>query len=127
MQVLQRVILPADDQLDTTALYVDAGPANGIRLRENDEFARNPKSTEEKLHFVSSGGEEVHFEDVLSRSSVRLRAGEQLSFGTYFNAFPASYWRRWTDLQMVRLVVRTTGHGTVTVYKSNARGTLQRV
>lgn len=127
MQVLQRVILPADDQLDTTALYVDAGPANGIRLRENDEFARNPKAPEDKLHFVSSGSEEVHFEDVLSRSSIRLRAGEQLSFGTYFNAFPASYWRRWTDLQSVRLVVRTTGHGTVTVYKSNARGTLQRV
>lgn len=127
MQVLQRVILPSDDQIDTTSLYVDAGPANGIRLRENDEFARNPKPPEEKLHFVSSGSEEVHFEDVLSRSSVRLRAGEQLSFGTYFNAFPASYWRRWTDLQSIRLVVRTTGHGTVTVFKSNARGTLQRV
>ena len=23
--------------------------------------------------------------------------GERLSFGTYFNAFPARYWRRWTD------------------------------
>ncbi|MCA4132265.1 glycosyltransferase [Arthrobacter sp. M4] len=126
-QILQRVILPPDGEVDTTSLYVDAGPANGIRLRENDEFARNPKSPEDKLHFVSSGGEEVHFEDILSRHSVRLRAGAQLSFGTYFNAFPASYWRRWTDLQSVRLVVRTSGHGTISVYKSNARGTLQRV
>lgn len=127
LEVLQRVILPPEGQVDTTSLYVDAGPANGIRLRENDEFARNPKSLEEKLHFVSSGGGDVHFEDILSRRSVRLAAGQQLSFGTYFNAFPASYWRRWTDVQSVRLVVRTRGHGAISVYKSNARGTLQRV
>ena len=25
-----------------------------------------------------------------------MKSGERLSFGTYFNAFPASYWRRWT-------------------------------
>ncbi|UVJ41630.1 glycosyltransferase [Arthrobacter sp. CJ23] len=124
---LQRVILPPESQMDTLSLYVDAGPANGIQLRENDEFARNPKSLEEKLHLVSSGGHDVHFEDVLSRHSLLLRAGEQLSFGTYFNAFPASYWRRWTTLRTVRLTVRTSGHGTITVNKSNARGTLQRV
>ena len=124
---LQRVILPPESQMDTLSLYVDAGPASGIRLRETDEFARNPKPLDEKLHLVSSGGHEVHFEDILSRQSLNLRAGEQLSFGTYYNAFPASYWRRWTPLRSVRLQVRTSGHGTVTVYKSNARGTLQRV
>ncbi|MGN7249523.1 glycosyltransferase [Arthrobacter sp. SAFR-014] len=124
---LQRVILPPESQTDTLSLYVDAGPASGIRLSETDEFARNPKALDEKLHLVSSGGREVHFEDILSRHSLKVRAGEQLSFGTYFNAFPASYWRRWTPLRSVRLVVRTSGHGTITVNKSNARGTLQRV
>ncbi|XAS65849.1 glycosyltransferase [Pseudarthrobacter sp. So.54] len=124
---LQRVILPSADQTDTIPLYVDAGPASGIRLRENDELARTPKLPEDKLQMFSSGSRQARFEDLLSRRSMRVRSGEQLSFGTYFNAFPASYWRRWTSVRDIRLVVRTTGTGAVTVYKSNARGSVQRV
>lgn len=124
---IQRIILPSPDQPDTVSLYVDAGSASGIRLRENDEFARTPKLLEDKLHMSSSESREAHFEDLLSRHSMRVRSGEQISFGTYFNAFPASYWRRWTSVRDVRLVVQTKGTGTVTVYKSNARGSVQRV
>jgi galactofuranosylgalactofuranosylrhamnosyl-N-acetylglucosaminyl-diphospho-decaprenol beta-1,5/1,6-galactofuranosyltransferase len=124
---LQRVILPSADQMDTVSLYVDAGTASGIRLRENDELARTPKLPEQKLQMFSSGSREAHFEDLLTRQSMRVRSGEQMSFGTYFNAFPASYWKRWTSVRDVRLVVSTTGTGTVTVYKSNARGSVQRV
>ncbi|MDR7157738.1 glycosyltransferase [Arthrobacter sp. BE255] len=124
---IQRVILPSQDQPDTVSLYVDAGTASGIRLRENDELARTPKLPEQKLQMFSSGSREAHFEDLLTRHSMRVRSGEQISFGTYFNAFPASYWRRWTDVRDVRLVVSTSGTGTVTVYKSNARGSVQRV
>ena len=124
---LQRVILPSADQMDTVSLYVDAGTASGVRLRENDELARTPKLPEQKLQMFSSGSREAHFEDLLTRQSMRVRSGEQMSFGTYFNAFPASYWKRWTSVRDVRLVVRTSGTGTVTVYKSNARGSVQRV
>jgi galactofuranosylgalactofuranosylrhamnosyl-N-acetylglucosaminyl-diphospho-decaprenol beta-1,5/1,6-galactofuranosyltransferase len=124
---IQRVILPSTDQTDTVSLYVDAGTASGIRLRENDEFARTPKLLEDKLQMFSSESREAHFEDLLGRHSMRVRSGEQISFGTYFNAFPASYWRRWTSVRDIRLVVETSGPGTVTVYKSNARGSVQRV
>lgn len=124
---IQRVILPSPDQPDTVSLYVDAGSASGIRLRENDEHARTPKGLEHKLQMFSSGGREAHFEDLLTRQSMRVRSGEQISFGTYFNAFPASYWRRWTSVREIRLTVNTRGTGTVTVYKSNARGSVQRV
>jgi galactofuranosylgalactofuranosylrhamnosyl-N-acetylglucosaminyl-diphospho-decaprenol beta-1,5/1,6-galactofuranosyltransferase len=126
-KTIQRVILPSADQTDTMPLYVDAGTASGIRLRENDELARTPKHPEEKLQMFSSGGREAHFEDLLTRHSMRVRSGEQISFGTYFNAFPASYWRRWTSVRDIRLTVKTSGTGTVTVYKSNARGSVQRV
>lgn len=126
-RTIQRVILPSADQTDTIPLYVDAGPASGIRLRENDELARAPKLPEDKLQMFSSGVSQAHFEDLLSRESMRVRSGEQISFGTYFNAFPASYWRRWTSVRDIRLVVKTKGAGTVTVYKSNARGSIQRV
>ncbi|WP_258802657.1 glycosyltransferase [Pseudarthrobacter sp. NS4] len=124
---LQRVIFPPESGVDTMSLYADAGPATGVRFKESDEYARNPKPAEEKLHLVGSSQREVHFDDLLSRHSIRVRSGEQLSLGTYFNAFPASYWRRWTHLRDIRLVVETSGHGSVAVYKSNARGTLQRV
>lgn len=124
---IQRVILPSADQTDTIPLYVDAGPASGIRLRENDELARSPKLPEDKLQMFSSGSRQAHFEDLLSRQSMRVRSGDQISFGTYFNAFPASYWRRWTSVRDIRLVVQTNGTGAVTVYKSNARGSVQRV
>ncbi|TDL41572.1 glycosyltransferase [Arthrobacter nitrophenolicus] len=124
---LQRVIFPPESGVDTMSLYADAGPATGVRFKESDEFARNPKPVEQKLHLVGSNTREVHVDDLLSRQSVRVRSGEQLSLGTYFNAFPASYWRRWTHLRDIRLVVETSGRGSVTVYKSNARGTIQRV
>ncbi|WP_284249274.1 glycosyltransferase [Litorihabitans aurantiacus] len=50
-----------------------------------------------------------------------------MSFATYFNAFPASYWRRWTSADSVRLSVGIDAAATITVYKSNARGVAQRV
>lgn len=124
---LQRVIFPPESGVDTMSLYADAGPAAGARFKESDEFARNTKPVEEKLHLVGTSSRTVHFDDLLSRHSIRVRAGEQLSLGSYFNAFPASYWRRWTPLREIRLVLETAGHGSVAVYKSNARGTVQRV
>lgn len=66
-------------------------------------------------------------ENVLSRSSTRVRAGERVSLGTYFNAFPASYWQRWSVLKSVTLTVRTEGQGTVLVYRTNSNGQQQRV
>ena len=45
-----------------------------------------------------------------------------MSFATYFNAFPASYWRRWSTLESVVLRVELTGTGRVDVYRSKATG-----
>jgi galactofuranosylgalactofuranosylrhamnosyl-N-acetylglucosaminyl-diphospho-decaprenol beta-1,5/1,6-galactofuranosyltransferase len=52
-RMIQRVILPSADQTDTIPLYVDAGPASGIRLRENDELARSPKLPEDKCRCLA--------------------------------------------------------------------------
>lgn len=126
-RTIQRVVLPAEGQADTMPLYVDAGPISGFRLIENDEWARKGKKRDEKLSLFGSVQADAHIEDVRSRRSIFVREGAQLSFGTYFNGFPASYWRRWTTLSSIRLTVKTTGQGSVLVYKSSARGTLQRV
>ena len=45
-----------------------------------------------------------------------------MSFATYFNAFPASYWRRWSTLTSVVLRVELTGVARVDVYRSKATG-----
>ncbi|WP_422933679.1 glycosyltransferase [Sinomonas sp. P47F7] len=122
-QTLQRVILPPQAQMDTVPLYVDMGAAAGVQLpTTGDQDKRDAKP-----RTINSVTREAHAEDFLSRSSMSVRPGERVSFGTYFNAFPASYWRRWTTVDSVRLTVTTTGTGAIIVYKSNSRGSLQRV
>lgn len=123
-QTLQRIILPAQSQMDTVPLYVDMGSAMGMQL---PTVAGGQTKRPAPMSRVSAPSKEAHVEDFLSRHSTKIRAGERVSFGSYFNAFPASYWRRWTDVDNVRLRVRTQGTGSVIVYKSNARGALQRV
>ena len=67
-------------------------------------------------------------DQILGRYSYRVGAGQRTSFATYFNAFPASYWRRWTIVDDVNLTVEVQGRGaTVIVYKSMAKGHSQRV
>jgi galactofuranosylgalactofuranosylrhamnosyl-N-acetylglucosaminyl-diphospho-decaprenol beta-1,5/1,6-galactofuranosyltransferase len=122
-QTLQRVILPSASQMDTVPLYMDMGTATGIQLPTVGD--RDGQGATARA--FSSPAKEAHVEDFLSRHSTSVRSGERVSFGSYFNAFPASYWRRWTTVDKIRLQVRTQGTGSVIVYKSNARGSLQRV
>ncbi|WP_369132684.1 glycosyltransferase [Modestobacter sp. I12A-02662] len=62
-----------------------------------------------------------------SRSDATIAAGNEVSFATYFNAFPASYWRRWTVLPAVILGMRVSGPGRVDVYRSKADGSIIHV
>jgi galactofuranosylgalactofuranosylrhamnosyl-N-acetylglucosaminyl-diphospho-decaprenol beta-1,5/1,6-galactofuranosyltransferase len=61
---------------------------------------------------------------VAGRRSFRVPGGGRVSFDTFFNAFPAGYWRRWTDVGGLQLRVTATGHGRVDVYRSSGRGRL---
>jgi galactofuranosylgalactofuranosylrhamnosyl-N-acetylglucosaminyl-diphospho-decaprenol beta-1,5/1,6-galactofuranosyltransferase len=61
---------------------------------------------------------------VESRATGLLAAGDEVSFATYFNAFPAAYWRRWTSLERVTLRLRLSGAGRVDVYRSKADGSI---
>ena len=108
LREVARVVLPEAKDLDALPLYVD-GPLRKERSSgSSDEVAEHP-------------------DDILSRRSMRIRSGRRVSFGSYFNAFPASYWRRWTVAEKVVLSVATTGAGSLIVYRSNARGISQRV
>jgi galactofuranosylgalactofuranosylrhamnosyl-N-acetylglucosaminyl-diphospho-decaprenol beta-1,5/1,6-galactofuranosyltransferase len=110
-RTLQRVVLPLGLDPDVLPLYVELGPSSGAAS------VAAPVVT----------AREQHPENVVDRRRLRVEAGTRASFATYFNAFPASYWRRWTVLEEVELVVRLDGPATVAVYRSTATGTSERV
>ncbi len=58
----------------------------------------------------------------LSRTSCTIPGGTEISFESYFNAFPASYWRRWSQLDEVQLRVELTGDARIDIYRSKIDG-----
>jgi galactofuranosylgalactofuranosylrhamnosyl-N-acetylglucosaminyl-diphospho-decaprenol beta-1,5/1,6-galactofuranosyltransferase len=111
-RVLARVVFPTDGDLDVLPLYVD-GQQVPVAVEEG--------GTVIPVQFDQSP------DQVLGRRSYRLDHGQRASFATYFNAFPAGYWRRWSTLSSVVLEARMRGTGTLVVYRSSARGATARV
>ena len=107
--VLQNVVFPLDRDPDLLPLYADPETWTSVE----DEPIR-----------VSA---HAHLGNVLGRHRARVGAGRRVSFGAYFNAFPASYWQHWTGVRQIALTVRTTGPATVLVYRSNGSGVRQRL
>ena len=128
-RLLQRQILPVDGDSDVLPLYVDPEEP---RL-DSDKYEIGSNRSAKALNAAAvrqstSTGRSLHPDEIESRTAVRVRPETRLSFGSYFNAFPASYWRRWSIVTAVRLTVRLTGAGaSLIVYKSMARGHSQRV
>ena len=113
-RVLQRVVMPLEADQDILPLYVEGAQQQPAAL-----IAR------EGAHGAPADRQDLS--QVLSRGSYAVRAQERTSFGTYFNAFPASYWRRWTIIDRVTLRVVVTGAADIIVYRSNAKGNVYRV
>jgi galactofuranosylgalactofuranosylrhamnosyl-N-acetylglucosaminyl-diphospho-decaprenol beta-1,5/1,6-galactofuranosyltransferase len=63
-------------------------------------------------------------DDDAARSLYRHDDG---SFASYFDAFPASYWQRWSVLSGIELRVRPAGSGELHVWRSDAEGRAREV
>jgi len=128
-RLLQRQILPIDGDTDVFKLYVD--PEAGVLDADKYEVGSNRAAQQlngAAMRQSLSTGASIHPDQILSRTALRIPAEGRLSFGSYFNAFPASYWRRWTIVTDVTLTLVVEGCGaTVTVYRSMANGRSQRV
>ena len=61
------------------------------------------------------------------RTAITVHAGQHASFCTYFNAFPAGYWRRWTHVASVRFTARIRGRGMLQLMRSTGRGLIHPV
>ena len=70
--------------------------------------AARPVTTQSVIRF-GVGAAAYPAEEILPRRSAAISEGGRVSFGTYFNAFPASYWRRWTTVDSVTLRIRVAG------------------
>lgn len=128
-RVLQRFVLPADRDLDVVPLYVDTEPAALDADKDSIGANKSAKAVNNALNRnAMSGGTALHPDDIIDRRTLRVGPASRVSLGTYFNGFPASYWRRWTVVEEVRLDVTVRGVGaSVVVYRSMANGRSQRV
>src|SRR5947209_4483988 len=93
VSLLSRIILPRPGEpLDVRKLYLEESTTNARRAH------------------------------ALTRTTLQIGAESEVSFATYFNAFPASYWRRWSMLTSVVLRAELLGTGRVDVYRTKATG-----
>ncbi|MDI9915427.1 glycosyltransferase [Rhodococcus sp. IEGM 1379] len=93
ISLLQRILLPrAGEPLDVRTLYLEESTSN------------------------------THRAHPLSRTSLAIGAESEVSFCSYFNAFPASYWRRYSILTAVVLRIAVSGHCRIDIYRSKADG-----
>ena len=127
--MLQRQVLPIDGDTDVFRLYVDPEAA----VLDADKYEVGSSRAAQNLNSAqmrqsTSTGVSIHPDQILDREALHLPMEQRISFGSYFNAFPASYWRRYTIVTDVTLTLKVEGAGaTVTVYRSMANGRSQRV
>ncbi len=138
LRVLQRVVFP-DGDLDVVPLYVethmDRGAAELAAEMATEQLtgrkAPGAGSVPVANAAVGEAQSVIRFgadvpaypgEDAGPRRSAVISEGRRVSFATYFNAFPASYWRRWTVVDSVTLRIRVAGESTIVLYRSTAKG-----
>src|SRR3954454_15969981 len=116
--LLQRVILPrSGDPMSVRALYVDE--RSGLALATVPALPGAVVTSTVHLEGSAVSGRRLR---VTSRTSACLPEQTEVSFGAYFNAFAAGYWRHWTPLTAVHLRLRLEGSGRVDVYRTKADG-----
>src|SRR3954465_1005145 len=116
--LLQRVILPrAGDPMSVRALYMDE--RTGIRMTTAPGDPYGAPVTPVHLEGSATSARKLL---PTSRTSAVISAQSEVSFGAYFNAFAAGYWRRWSRLTEVHLRLDVEGAGRVDVYRTKADG-----
>jgi galactofuranosylgalactofuranosylrhamnosyl-N-acetylglucosaminyl-diphospho-decaprenol beta-1,5/1,6-galactofuranosyltransferase len=140
LRVLQRIVFPLDD-LDVVPLYVETNLERGAAELASEALTESlsrdkvlTATTSTPVVSAAVAGESqsvIRFgadltgarpEEAGPRRTAEIMPGRRVSFSTYFNAFPASYWRRWTDIAAVTLRIRLAGESTVVIYASSAKG-----
>jgi galactofuranosylgalactofuranosylrhamnosyl-N-acetylglucosaminyl-diphospho-decaprenol beta-1,5/1,6-galactofuranosyltransferase len=138
VRTVQRTIIRADQELDIRPLYiggisaVSGGESTARQSGEGESWGAEDTSKGRREGIYTPASAEGSFQSTgaavkVTRDGHAIVAPHQrVTFGTYFNAFPAGYWRRWTAVEEVLLRVRCSGTGTLLVYRSTSKGHVQR-
>lgn len=124
---VHRIIFPASDDTALLPLYVEAGAAHPVtEPRRTTKAARQLagllRSTVRAELANASTTPIAH-----GRYDATIPPHSRISMATYFNAFPASYWREYTDVERVRLDIKLDGIARIDIVRSGARGNYLRV
>ena len=129
-RIVQRALMRPDQEPDVRALYLGgvSGFAGGGSTGQSG-------ASHDEGESAADAGEEAGEADrgmagfgrVTGAGALVVEPERRVTFGTYFNAFPASYWRRWTEFETVRLSARMRGRGSLVVYRSTSKGHVLRM
>ena len=101
---------------------LDAGESQAVSLLSRVILPRPGEPLDVRKLYIEESDTNARRAHAPTRTTLEIGAESEVSFATYFNAFPASYWRRWSTLESVVLRVELTGSARVDVYRSKATG-----
>jgi galactofuranosylgalactofuranosylrhamnosyl-N-acetylglucosaminyl-diphospho-decaprenol beta-1,5/1,6-galactofuranosyltransferase len=107
---------------DIPAGALDAGESKAVSLLARVILPRPGEPLDVRKLYIEESETNARRAHPPTRTTLEIGAESEVSFATYFNAFPASYWRRWSTLESVVLRVELTGSARVDVYRSKATG-----
>lgn len=101
---------------------LDAGESRAVSLLARVILPRPGEPHDVRKLYIEESDTNARRAHAPSRTTLEIGAESEVSFATYFNAFPASYWRRWSTLDSVVLRVELVGRARIDVYRSKATG-----
>jgi galactofuranosylgalactofuranosylrhamnosyl-N-acetylglucosaminyl-diphospho-decaprenol beta-1,5/1,6-galactofuranosyltransferase len=101
---------------------LDAGPTRAVSLLSRVILPRPGEPLDVRKLYIEESTTNARRAHAPTRTTLEIGTESEVSFATYFNAFPASYWRRWSILESVVLRVELVGSARVDVYRSKATG-----
>jgi galactofuranosylgalactofuranosylrhamnosyl-N-acetylglucosaminyl-diphospho-decaprenol beta-1,5/1,6-galactofuranosyltransferase len=101
---------------------LDAGESRAVSLLARVILPRPGEPLDVRKLYIEESKTNARRAHAPSRTTLEIGPESEVSFATYFNAFPASYWRRWSTLESVVLRVELTGSARIDVYRSKATG-----
>ncbi|HEU4361318.1 MAG TPA: glycosyltransferase [Mycobacterium sp.] len=99
-----------------------SGQSNAVSLLARVILPRHGEPLDVRKLYIEESSTNARRAHAPTRTSLEIGPDSEVSFATYFNAFPASYWRRWSTVESVVLRVELTGAARVDVYRSKATG-----
>lgn len=136
-ETVMRVVYPVKDAEQTLPLYAidwtrphaaETTLDSRIDMRHLEFGSMNQSTLQRLLRGAgSSTGVTCDSFSITGCMSLTLNDRGHMSGCTFFNAFPASYWRRWTAVKTVRFTVSIVGNAKISVFRSTGRGLIYPV